>query len=107
MQAAEREAKEKKDSKLREEWRLRLHTYLDLLFQKDSASGSAFHGLQVGSLSHLKNSRPCLEYQFLFRSLITQCASHRVAAGVSEPMLRLVQVRLPALVCRQSLGCNL
>lgn len=47
VQAAEREAKERRDSKTKEEWRHRLHIYLDYLFQKDPASGSAFHGLQV------------------------------------------------------------
>ena len=51
MQAALKEATDRKDSKEAEVWRRRLHDYLDQLFLRDSVAGSVFHGVQVASPS--------------------------------------------------------
>ena len=47
VQAAEKEAENKRDSRSQAVWRKRLHSYMDHLFSKDSSAGAAFHGLQV------------------------------------------------------------
>ena len=47
MQAEQADAQHAGDSIAAEDWRHKLHHYLDQLFQKDQTAGADYHALQV------------------------------------------------------------
>lgn len=47
MQAEQADAQHAGDSSEAEDWRHKLHHYLDQLFQKDQTAGADYHSLQV------------------------------------------------------------
>lgn len=62
MQAEQADAQHAGDSSEAEDWRHKLHYYLDQLFQKDQTAGADYHSLQVALCLAL----PALAYQHRF-----------------------------------------
>ena len=88
MQAEEADAVQAGDRQQAEEWRRKLHHYLDQLFQKDQTAGADYHALQV---------RPCLPLAPSASCLRVTAASVRLKSGFKLPSGIFA---LSALLCR-------
>lgn len=70
MQAEQAEAQHAGDSSEAEDWRHKLHHYLNQLFQKDQTAGADYHSLQV-TLSPAVSTLTCQHRLYLRCSIIT------------------------------------